>query len=189
MKRFTRWINLNADLHLSWFIEWRFIWPTSVSNIILYLRNKKCRHCQLCVLRENSNAMDHDWSLRSYYQRVYVQPRGDIAGDNFYHPQRSCEGYVFTPLCHSVHRGGVCLSACWDTTTPPEAHPPGKHTPPGAPLGRTPPPGDDCRCGRYASYWSAFLLRNNFTRRGRIRNKQAKNDAPVVQYYWNFHCL
>ena len=28
-----------------------------------------------------------------------------------------CEGYVFTPVCHSVHRGGVCLSACWDTHT------------------------------------------------------------------------
>ena len=28
-----------------------------------------------------------------------------------------CEGYVFTPVCHSVHGGGgdVCLSACWDT--------------------------------------------------------------------------
>ena len=23
--------------------------------------------------------------------------------------------YVFTRVCHSVHRGGVCLSACWDT--------------------------------------------------------------------------
>ena len=24
-----------------------------------------------------------------------------------YHPQRSCEGYVFTSVCHSVHRGGT----------------------------------------------------------------------------------
>ena len=29
-----------------------------------------------------------------------------------------CEGYVFTPVCHSVHGGGVCPSACWDTPTP-----------------------------------------------------------------------
>ena len=40
-------------------------------------------------------------------------------------PQRSCEGYVFTPVCHSVHKGGVCLSACWDTPRK-EAPPPGR---------------------------------------------------------------
>ena len=28
------------------------------------------------------------------------------------------QGNIFTPVCHSVHRGGVCLSACWDTTPP-----------------------------------------------------------------------
>ena len=48
-----------------------------------------------------------------------------------YRPQRSCEGYVFTPVCHSVHRGGVCLSACWDTTPREQTHPPSRH-PPGA---------------------------------------------------------
>ena len=26
--------------------------------------------------------------------------------DIYYRPQRSCEGYVFTRVCHSVHRGG-----------------------------------------------------------------------------------
>ena len=34
---------------------------------------------------------------------------GNVISDfnliNFYRPQRSCEGYVFTPVCHSVHRG------------------------------------------------------------------------------------
>ena len=45
---------------------------------------------------------------------------------NHYRPQRSCEGYVFTPVCHSVHKGRVCLSACWDATPPPSGsrHPP-----------------------------------------------------------------
>ena len=50
------------------------------------------------------------------------------------------QGYVFTGVCDSVRRGGVCLSACWDT------HPPGadillEQTPPGAytPLGADPP--------------------------------------------------
>ena len=32
---------------------------------------------------------------------------------HFYRPQRSCgQGNIFTPVCHSVHRGGFCLSAC-----------------------------------------------------------------------------
>ena len=58
-------------------------------------------------------------------------------------PQRSCgQGNIFAPVCHSVHRGGVCLSACWDTTppkqtsaqqtTPPEQTPPTADTPPTA---------------------------------------------------------
>ena len=49
--------------------------------------------------------------------------------ENIYRPQRSCEGYVFTPVCHSVHRVGVCLSACWDTTPPQSRHPLGADTP------------------------------------------------------------
>ena len=41
------------------------------------------------------------------------------------------QGYVFTGVCDSVHRGGVCLSACWDTHTPWEqtALPQGADTP------------------------------------------------------------
>ena len=37
------------------------------------------------------------------------------------------QGNVFTGVCDSVHRG-VCLSACWDTTSPDQA-PPGPDTP------------------------------------------------------------
>ena len=94
-----------------------------------------------------------------------------VASTYFYRPQRSCEGYVFfTCVCHSVHRGGgVCLSASWDTTaqeTPPEQTPPGadtplpKQTPPGSrhpPQEQTPSQDGYC-CGRYASYWNAFLF-------------------------------
>ena len=48
-----------------------------------------------------------------------------------YRPQRSCEGYVFTPVCHYVSRGrGVCLSACWNTT-PREQTPRTRLLPPG----------------------------------------------------------
>ena len=51
---------------------------------------------------------------------------------NIYRPQRSCgQGNIFTPVCHSVHRGeGVCLSACWDTTPPPPGADPWEQTPP-----------------------------------------------------------
>ena len=51
------------------------------------------------------------------------------------------QGYVFTRVCDSVHRG-VCLSACWDTHPPARRPPPGKaELPPGKenPLARRPP--------------------------------------------------
>ena len=91
----------------------------------------------------------------------------------FYRPQRSCgQGNIFTPVCHSVHRGeGVCLSACWDTPpgadTPPgteNRHPPGADTPQSRHTPRTKPPPREAESsirstsGRYASYWNAFLL-------------------------------
>ena len=77
------------------------------------------------------------------------------------------QGYVFTRVCDSVHKGGVCLSACWDTPctrhprpgTPPDQAPPRPGTPPPiqAPKSRA------CweilsTSGRYASYWNAILL-------------------------------
>ena len=41
-----------------------------------------------------------------------------------------CERYVFTCVCHSVHRG-VCPIACWDTPPlGPEAGTPWEQTPP-----------------------------------------------------------
>ena len=44
------------------------------------------------------------------------------------------QGYVFTGVCDSVHRGGICLSACWDTTPQeqmrPSRHPASTDTPP-----------------------------------------------------------
>ena len=87
---------------------------------------------------------------------------------NFYRPQRSYEGYVFTPVCHSVHRGGVCLSAWWDTI-PGTRHPhvPGTPQDQAPPQGQGTPPGpgipthrgtDGYCCGLYASHWNAFLF-------------------------------
>ena len=79
--------------------------------------------------------------------------------------------------------GGVCLSACWDTTPParrppwqgdPPARrpPPARQTPPGneTPLGKADPPSKETlplrsacweirsTSGRYASYWNAILV-------------------------------
>ena len=49
----------------------------------------------------------------------------------YYRPQTKWrKGYVFTSACHSVHRDGVCPSACWDR--PPGQTPPrqtASHTP------------------------------------------------------------
>ena len=59
------------------------------------------------------------------------------------------QGNVFTSVYDSVHRGGVCLSACWDTTSPrpgsrhpPEQTPPPRSRPPPeqTPREQTPPP-------------------------------------------------
>ena len=74
----------------------------------------------------------------SYWNTILL-----VINSTSYWPQRSCgQGNIFTPVCHSVHRGGFCLSARWDTTfptleqtppprdqTPPEQTPPGKQTP------------------------------------------------------------
>ena len=46
--------------------------------------------------------------------------------DTFLPPANEVWGKViFSEACvnNSVHRGGVCLSACWDTTTPGSRHP------------------------------------------------------------------
>ena len=64
------------------------------------------------------------WSTRrryaSYWNAFLFSPPATKLG----------QGYVFTRVCDSVHGGGVCLSACWDTH-PPEQASPGSR-PPGA---------------------------------------------------------
>ena len=94
-----------------------------------------------------------------------------------YRPQRSCgQGYVFTHVYDSVHRGGLQQGE-----PPPQQgdpHPPGRENPPvgippagrthlltgrppwqgGPPAGRLPLPIIWSMSGRYASYWNAFLF-------------------------------
>ena len=88
--------------------------------------------------------------------------------------------FLQASVCPQGWGGGVCLSACWDTTprnrhpsgadTPRSRHPPEQTlpwelTPPGTdtPQSRTPgsrhTPGRDGHCcRRYTSYWNAFLF-------------------------------
>ena len=54
----------------------------------------------------------------------------------FYRPQRSCEGYVFTTVCHSVHRGGLTQYMLGYHTPPGTRHPQGPDTP----RNQAPPP-------------------------------------------------
>ena len=88
----------------------------------------KGRSLLVMLQYRKNNTHEHDWDLC------------------LYRPQRSCgQGNIFTPVCHSVHRGG--LSACWDatprdyvppgTTYPRDYIPPGTTYPPGlgTPLG------------------------------------------------------
>ena len=62
----------------------------------------------------------------------------------YYRPQTKLrKGNVFTPVCQSFCSGGVSGPV----------HAGIRH-----PTGRHPPPKDGYCCGRYASYWNAFLL-------------------------------
>ena len=97
-----------------------------------------------------------------------------------YHPQRSCEGHVFTHVCHSVHGGVPGLGGClvWGVPGPGGClvrglgawsqggmpGPRGCLVPGGGGIPACTeadppfPERDGYCCGRYASYWNAFLL-------------------------------
>ena len=72
---------------------------------------------------------------------------------------------IFSVACvkNSLHGGGVCLSACWDTP-PRDQAPPWDQAPPGADTPQTRHPLHSAcweirsTSGRYASYWNAILL-------------------------------
>ena len=102
-----------------------------------------------------------------------------ISQRNYYRPQRSCgQGYVFTRVCDSVHRGGSASVHAGIPSPLGGRHPPGKQTPPreadtprevDTPREADTPPweadtpreaysGIRSMSGRYASYWNAFLL-------------------------------
>ena len=75
--------------------------------------------------------------LVTAFQNVWPE-QADSQADkhdyNYYRPQRSCEGYVFTPVCLSMGGGGVPGQVPLQAGTPPT---PGQVHPP--PPGRYPP--------------------------------------------------
>ena len=124
--------------------------------------------------------------------------------------KRSCGKVMFLHLSvsHSVHRR-VCLSACWDTPTLGRHHPLGRHLPLGRhpPRADTPLPSACCDthtpakcmlgytplpsacwdrhgycCGRYASYWNAFLFNKQFTQSFTSNKSQVRMDLKDLYF-------
>ena len=86
-------------------------------------------------MRENSNVESKDTVANLGYTESRALTSYYL--DN-YRRQRSCEGYVFTPVCHSVHKGVLpqCMLGCqpqWTMQHPQDQahHPPGPCTSPG----------------------------------------------------------
>ena len=124
-------------------------------------------------------------------------PSNPQKGSLDYRPQRSCgQGNIFTPVCHSVHRGGMSEAAPPgpDTPragTPQQVH---HHLPDQTPRAGTPPGGPDTppqdqtppgryttspplweadasirsMSSRYASYWNAFLFNYKTERKRKL---------------------
>ena len=142
---------------------------------------------RLCVFFSNGSCL----KAVVTWLRVWCLCRVVTTDKHFYRPQRSCgQGNIFTPVCHSVRRGGV-LPQCMlgyhtppgqgrtppDQTPPWIRHPPQirhhhHHPPPPPPIRHHPPWSDPppreadssirSTSGRYASYWNAFLLKYMF---------------------------
>ena len=97
-----------------------------------------------CIASVSSSTTKLCSSLRFYNANIIFTGRYVVA-----------QGYIFTPVCHSVHRG-VCISACTGTHPPAQCmlgYTPGQ-IPPWADI---PHPPNGHWSGRYASYWNAFL--------------------------------
>ena len=109
------------------------------------------------------------------------------------------QGNVFTGVCDSVHRGGVCLSACWDTPPPPGADTPSQEqTPLGAdtpqeqtPLGAETPPGTDTPLEQTPSGSRPPSIR--YTTRDQVSPPEAdsgiRSTSRRYASYWNAFLL
>ena len=92
------------------------------------------------------------------YQCIYLIPTTSwYAYTSLPSANEVCEGYIFTPVCHSVHRRrGVSRAQAWAQVGVKAQAGRGVYS--SMHWGRHPPPADGYCCGRYASYWNAFLL-------------------------------
>ena len=87
------------------------------------------------------------------------------------------QGSVFTPVCHSVHRGALCPGGAlsggsvWGVSVQGGSRS-------GGSLTRGRPPDRDPPCtvtsGRYASYWNAFLFSSSLPEKSSC--EKTKND-------------
>ena len=103
--------------------------------------------------------------------RRFLNDNVILVSKTCYRPQRSWGKVIFSQASVILFTGGVCLSACWDTATPPQKEAPARKKE--LPLPRRPPcQGDDSppeadsgirsMSGWYASYWNAFLFYLSF---------------------------
>ena len=117
-----------------------------------------CNHSTLCKTQ---------WQINRIYKFPHVKFHIQRNNTCNYHPQRSCEGYVFTPVCLSTGGEGEYLGRYnpqqvhpnGQVHTPRKVHPPGRYTSPaGTPPGRyTPWAGTSP--GRYPPPSRRLLLR------------------------------
>ena len=92
-------------------------------------------------VRYHNNSEVNLWVVFFVEREVRVKSDRDETSNELLPPATKLgQGYVFTGVCDSVHRGGICLSACWNTTPPGSRHPP-EQTPPWSrhPLGTDTP--------------------------------------------------
>ena len=74
---------------------------------------------------------------------------------NFYRSRQSCEGYVFTPVCHSVHGGGLPQCMLGYTHTQEQTPSPQNK---GPSLGSRHPPPQQCMLGDTNNEWAVRIL-------------------------------
>ena len=89
---------------------------------------------RLLILTETNRA-----SLNQHLYLCHPPPTTWMVNDAFLPAATKLgQGNVFTGVCDSIHRGGVCLRACWDASHPlPRTRDPSPFPGPGRPL----PPG------------------------------------------------
>ena len=118
------------------------------------------------VMNSNSTLTVLETRMTSYHLLLESHP--EVFNAIYYRPQRSCESYVFTRVCHSVHRWGGGIPACIAGGIPAclaagvFCSEGGMPAPGGGCLllggVETPLKADGYCCRQYASYCNAFLL-------------------------------